>query len=44
MPVIKLTQQFIDHKLQVPGDQQRIEYCDADLPGMYIEVRSTSPG
>jgi integrase len=44
MPVIKLTQQFIDQQLQVPGDQQRIEYCDADLPGMYIEVRSTSPG
>ena len=44
MPVIKLTQQFIDQQLQVPGNQQRIEYCDADLPGMYIEVRSTSPG
>jgi integrase len=43
MPVIKITQPFIDQQLQVPGDQQRIEYCDADLPGMYIEVRSTSP-
>jgi integrase len=44
MPVVKLTQQFIDHELQVPGAQQRVEYCDADLQGMYIEVRSTSPG
>jgi integrase len=44
MPVVKLTQQFIDHELQVPGAQQRVEYCDADLQGMYIEVRLTSPG
>lgn len=30
--------------LQCPADKTRIELCDADLPGLYIEVRSTSPG
>lgn len=44
MPVIKLSQQLIDHDLNITGELNRIEYCDADLPGLYIEVRSTSPG
>ncbi len=44
MPIIKLTQQFITHDLQCPAGKTRIEFCDADMPGLYIEVRSTSPG
>ena len=44
MPIIKLSQQFISHDLQCPAGKTRIEFCDADLPGLYIEVRSTSPG
>ena len=44
MPIIKLTPQFISHELQCPAGKTRIEFCDADLPGLYIEVRSTSPG
>ena len=44
MPIIKLTQQFISHHLQCPAGKTRIEFCDADLPGLYIEVRATSPG
>lgn len=44
MPVIKLTQAFITHDLQCPGDKSRIEYCDSELPGLYVEVRSTSQG
>ncbi len=43
MPIIKLTQQFISNNLQCPEDKSRIEYCDEDLPGLYIEVRATSP-
>ena len=44
MPIIKLTQQFITHDLQCPEGKTRIEFCDSDLPGLYIEVRATSPG
>jgi len=44
MPIIKLNQQFINHDLQCPDGKTRIEMCDKDLPGMYVEVRATSPG
>ena len=44
MPVLKLTQTMFPLVLQCPTDKTRIELCDADLPGLYIEVRSTSPG
>ncbi len=44
MPVLKLTQAMFPLVLQCPADKPRIELCDADLPGLYIEVRSTSPG
>lgn len=44
MPKIKLSQQFIAGQLHCPEGKNRIEYCDADLPGLYIEVRATSPG
>ena len=44
MPIIKLNQKFINHNLQCPDGKIRIEYCDVDLPGLYIEVRATRPG
>lgn len=44
MPVIKLTQPFINNELQCPVGKNRIEFCDQDMPGLYIEVRTTSPG
>jgi len=44
MPIISLTTSFIAHDLTCPGGKQRIEYCDKDLPGFYVEVRATSPG
>ncbi|WP_430232618.1 tyrosine-type recombinase/integrase [Nitrosomonas communis] len=43
MPIAKLTQQEISH-LQCPEDKPRIEYCDQDTPGLYVEVRATSQG
>jgi len=43
MPVIKLTPTFINQNLYCPGNRQRIEYCDSETPGLYIEVRATSP-
>lgn len=43
MPILKLTEAFIATGLVCP-DKPRIEYCDADLPGLYIEVRNSHPG
>lgn len=42
MPIVKLTQDFITQNLKCPLDKARIEYCDSDLPGLYVEVRVTS--
>ena len=44
MPVIKLSQDFITQNLHCPQGKDRIEYCDTDLPGLYVEVRATSQG
>ncbi|WP_239290800.1 integrase arm-type DNA-binding domain-containing protein, partial [Candidatus Nitrotoga sp. 1052] len=44
MPIIKLTPHFVANNLQCPQDKLRIEFCDDALPGLYIEVRSTSQG
>jgi len=44
MPVFKLTQAMFPQVLQCPEAKARIELCDADCPGLYIEVRTTSPG
>jgi integrase len=44
MPIIKLTQPFINHELHCNEGKARIEYCDSDLPGLYVEVRKSSPG
>lgn len=43
MPIVKLTEAFISNGLTCP-DKPRIEFCDADLPGLYIEVRNGHPG
>lgn len=44
MPVVKLSPQFLNTQLHCPADKARIEYCDADLPGLYIDVRASNPG
>ncbi len=44
MPIIKLTQSFINHRLLCPSNKSRIEYCDSELPGLYVECRATSQG
>ena len=44
MPVLKLTQSMFPQALQCPAGTNRLELCDADLPGLYVEVRATSPG
>ena len=44
MPVLLLTPTFINNSLTCPPGKGRIEYCDSEVPGLYIEVRTTSPG
>jgi integrase len=47
MPVVKLNQGFIETSLTCPEGKRRTEYCDGKsrdaVPGLYIEVRNTSP-
>ncbi len=44
MPKILLTDKLITNDLICPANKARIELCDTRVPGMYVEVRSTSPG
>lgn len=44
MPIVKLTQPFINNELHCPEGKGRIECCDSDVPGLYVEVRKSSPG
>ena len=48
MPIAKLTNEFLKTSLTCPEGKRRIEYCDGlsrdAVPGLYIEVRSTSEG
>lgn len=44
MPVVKLSQDFITHRLQCPDSKTRVEWCDKDLPGFFIEVRENKQG
>ena len=41
MPVVKLTQEGIS-KLHCPEDKRSIQYCDRNLPGLILEVRSSN--
>lgn len=43
MPIIKLTPQFVASSLQCPPGKTRIEFCDSEIPGLYIAVREASP-
>lgn len=42
MPVVKLSESYIKNNLQCPEGKHRIEFCDTELSGLYIEVRATS--
>lgn len=44
MPILKLSQDIMSTGLICPPGVRRTELCDIDLPGLYIEVRATSPG
>lgn len=44
MPIVKLTPAFIANELTCPDGKGRIEWCCADTPGLYVEVRANKPG
>lgn len=44
MSILKLTQQIITNDLRCPEGKNRVELCDTELPGLYVEVRTTNPG
>ena len=44
MSILKLTQHLIATELHCPDGKTRVELCDPDLPGLYVDVRATSPG
>ena len=44
MPVLTLTQDFINNSLQCPKSKSRIEYCDKNIPGLIVIVSATSSG
>jgi integrase len=44
MPVITLTQQFIDKQLAAEPGSKRTEHCDSVVPGLYAEARANSSG
>ena len=44
MPIVKLTQEFVNNSLICPADKKRIEYCDRELPGLIIIVSPISQG
>ena len=44
MPTVKLTPDLISTGLLCPSTKVRIELCDTELPGLYVEVRAASPG
>ena len=44
MPVVRITNAYVINDLKCPDGKNRIEYCDTELPGLYIEVRATSQG
>ena len=44
MPVVTLSEHFVRTGLVCPSHKKRTEFCDQDLPGLFIEVRSATPG
>ena len=44
MSTLKLTQEFINNGLLCPDTKKHIEYCDTEVPGLYLAVTRATPG
>jgi integrase len=43
MPKLRLSEKFLTTSLTCRAGQRRTEFCDTTVPGLYVEVRNTSP-
>jgi integrase len=43
MPIFALTENFINEQLET-NVAKRVEWCDATIPGLYLELRAAKPG
>ena len=43
MPIVKLSE-ALAHSLTCPPDKTRVEFCDSEMPGLYVDVRASNPG
>lgn len=44
MPILQFTQAIMNNLPKCPVGKSRMELCDAVVKGLYVEVRTTSPG
>ena len=44
MPIVNLTEKFIETSLVCPADKSHQEYCDRSIRGFIADVQQTSPG
>jgi len=42
--LIKLNEYVLRHDLRCPAEKSRVELCDSEIPGLYVEVRATRQG
>ena len=43
MPIVKLTEALV-RSLTCPPGKTRVEFCDSEMPGLYIDVRASNAG
>ena len=43
MPIVKLTEALV-RSLTCPPGKARVEFCDSEMPGLYIDVRASNAG
>jgi len=44
LPVLKLTPQIVSSELRCPAGKTRVEFCDSEVPGLYVLVSAATPG
>ena len=44
MAKVNLTPSFISKSLVCPEGKSKVEFCDTQFPGLYVEVRATCAG
>lgn len=43
MPIVKLSEALV-HTLTCPPGKTRVEFCDSEMPGLYVDVRASNSG